>query len=272
MRRTAAGAWGLILVIATSAGARDDGPELAAPADLLPPEAEAEAAPAPEPKPQAARSRPAMIRPRLRTAGPPPMSIPARAPVSEADPAADLPPLIGPSEMVGPDPHARTPAPGRAPRPLTLESVPRGSTEFGPGPPIEGEPLDGKPRLLPGDSPLRSPSAARRPRLWGRMPVPSAAPGTAAGMRGRSMAGEKDEVIIEPKSDPAADAALKRRVEKQVQEALGDKVREVEVLVVDRRVVIQARSTRFWQRRAVRRTIEGLPSLAGLRATVHVDE
>ena len=260
MRRTAAGAWGLILACATSAGAREDGPELAAPADLLPPVAEA--APVPEPEPESPPpSRPVMIRPRLRTAGP----IPAAA--AGSDPAADLPPLIGPAEMVGPDPHARPPA-GRAPRALTLESVPRDSLEFGPGP-LPGSSIDGKPRPLTDDTPIRAAQPSRRPRLWGWMPAPPAA---GADLRGRTLPGDKDEVVVEPKSDPAADAALKRRVEKQVVEALGDKVRNVEVLVVDRRVVVQARTTRFWQRRAVRRTIEGLPSLAGLRTTVHVDE
>ena len=278
MRRMAAGAWGLLLVGVAAAGAPDDGPELAAPADLLPPAAEA------APRPEAAApppSRPVMIRPRLRTAGPLPLAIPA--PAAGADPAADLPPLIGPAEMTGAAPGARTPAgrgaaAGLAPRTLTLESVPREPMEFGPGPGAGTEPAiggsapQGKPRLLTGDTPIPPQSPGRRSRLWGRMPLPSSAQPPAAVGRGRSPSGDRDEVVIEPKSDPAADSALKRRVERQVREALGDKVREVEVLVVDRRVVVQARAVRFWQRRAVRRTIEGLPALAGLRATVHVAE
>jgi hypothetical protein len=37
-------------------------------------------------------------------------------------------------------------------------------------------------------------------------------------------------------------------------------------------VVVRARVVRFWQRRAVRRAIEGLPELAGYRASVDLTE
>ena len=75
-----------------------------------------------------------------------------------------------------------------------------------------------------------------------------------------------------PKSDPAADAELKRRIERQVREALGDRVRSVEVRVVGRNVAIRAEASRFWQRRSVRRTLESLPGLAGYRTTIDVGD
>ena len=52
------------------------------------------------------------------------------------------------------------------------------------------------------------------------------------------------------RSDPAADAAVKRRIEKQVQQAVGDRVRSVEIRVSGRSVVIRTQAARFWQRRA----------------------
>jgi hypothetical protein len=81
---------------------------------------------------------------------------------------------------------------------------------------------------------------------------------------------ERSAVTVEPSTDPAAEAALKRRIERQVHDAVGDKVQETEVRVVGRQVIIRARGVRFWQRRSVRRTLESLPALAGYRPTVEI--
>jgi hypothetical protein len=91
-------------------------------------------------------------------------------------------------------------------------------------------------------------------------------------LTGRSPAEPRSAITVEPRTDPAADAALKRRLERQIQESLGDRVRSVEVRVVGREVTILAKTTRFWQRRTVRRALETLPGLNGYHATVQVDE
>ena len=266
MRRTGTGAWGLLLACATSAGAQVDGLELSAPSDLPPPAAASAdplpVADLPEPKPAPA-DRPMLIRPRLRTG--PTMALPM---TTQASPSDDLPPLTGPDEMARPTARPGGTGPtARAPKPLILESVPRDAVEFGPAP---STPAPG--RAISPDDPL--PDAGfgslpgRRPRMIDRFPAATGTPRSPD----RSKASALDKEGIEPKSDPAADAALKRRVERDVREAVGDRLRSLEVLVVNRRVVVQASATRFWLRRALRRSIETLPVLSGTRATVHVDD
>lgn len=167
-------------------------------------------------------------------------TIPSRVVVP---PRSSLPPL----EPTGPrpDPDLNPPRFVRNPQALTLEP-------------------DDDPQ--PGDSPKADPepprpAPPRRFRLFGRRPP-----------RERVEEAPRDTKPTEPRSDPAADAAAKRLLERRVAEVAGDKVRDVEVLVVDRRVVIRARVTRFWQRRAARRAIESLPELAGYRASVDLAE
>jgi hypothetical protein len=89
---------------------------------------------------------------------------------------------------------------------------------------------------------------------------------------GRNVPSPRSTITVEPRTDPAADAALKRRLERQVALALGDRARSVEVRVVGRDVTIHAGSVKFWQRRNVRRTLETLPGLKGYHATVEVDD
>jgi hypothetical protein len=72
--------------------------------------------------------------------------------------------------------------------------------------------------------------------------------------------------------EPLTDAAVKRKIERQVRDALGDRVRSVEVRVSGRNVLVVARPSRFWQKRAVRRTLETLPALAGYQARIEVDD
>jgi hypothetical protein len=74
------------------------------------------------------------------------------------------------------------------------------------------------------------------------------------------------------RSEQEGDAAVKRGIEKQIRETLGDRVRAVEVRVSGRNVLIVAAATRFWQRRAVRRSLETLPILEGYRARIELDD
>ena len=82
----------------------------------------------------------------------------------------------------------------------------------------------------------------------------------------------RDTVSVEPHSDPAAEAALKRRIQKQVERTLGDHVRSVEVRIKGRTVVFRARASRFWYRRGVRRALQSMPLPAGYRARVEAVE
>jgi hypothetical protein len=178
-----------------------------------------------------------------------------------------LPALIGPVEMPAPPP-ARPMAPGqprppdRLNRPLVLESVPTPGLP-GPSPATNRDPR----RPAPGPrtaSPTTDPLPNRRPSgFLGRLLTPP----TPSERKPLERGGSEAEVSS---PDPAADAALKRRVEHQVREAVGDRVRSVEVHVSGRHVSISARPARFWHRRGVRRALESLPGLDGYRTTVEV--
>ncbi len=83
-------------------------------------------------------------------------------------------------------------------------------------------------------------------------------------------ASPRSSITVEPRSDPKAEAAAKKRIEKQVQLAVGDRVRSVEIQVAGRSVVIRAQAARFWQRRSVRRSLETMPLPSGYRARVEM--
>ena len=74
----------------------------------------------------------------------------------------------------------------------------------------------------------------------------------------------------DPELDP--DTVARRRIERQVRAAVGDKVRSFDVSVTGRTVVIFAQPSRFWLRRSVRRSLETLPALQGYRARIEVSE
>jgi hypothetical protein len=76
----------------------------------------------------------------------------------------------------------------------------------------------------------------------------------------------------EAQPEEGSDASVKRKIEKQIRETLGDRVRSLEVRVSGRNVLIVAQPTRFWQKRAVRRALETLPALEGYRARINVDD
>jgi hypothetical protein len=98
--------------------------------------------------------------------------------------------------------------------------------------------------------------------LFGRLLGPSSP--TAAG------AAPGSSITVEPRSDPAAESAVRRRIEKQIQQALADRVRSVEVRVAGRNIIIRAQAARFWQRRSVRRSLESLALPSGYRSRVEI--
>jgi hypothetical protein len=80
----------------------------------------------------------------------------------------------------------------------------------------------------------------------------------------------RNSVTVEPRSDPAADAALKRRIERQIRDSVGGRIRSYEVRVINRDVLIRAKAARFWQRRGVRHSLESLPALSGFHSRVEM--
>ena len=259
MRRLSAALSSLILVLAfgLTAGGDDDAPPLTAPLDVPVPAPEPAAKPAEpkaEPPPRPLLVVPGLARPKRAVAPVVAPTIPRLEPIDDVD----APPVI---ESPAPRPEHRTTASAADSTPgLSLETVPP-------------EELEG--RTLPGTTPgtrrgdpdePSKPSAGtpppRRRFFGGRLAPPAASTGRSPR--------ERDPIRVEQRSDPAADAALKRRVERTIRESLGERVRSVDVLVVDREITIRARADRFWNRRAVRRQLENLPGLGGYRARVEL--
>ncbi len=123
------------------------------------------------------------------------------------------------------------------------------------------------------------PSATNRPRqsprllpgMLGRILQPFPAPSRERPPEAKS-APERTKQKADSRDEPASDAVVKKKIEKQIREVLGDRVRSVEVRVSGRNVLIVAEATRFWQKRAVRRALETLPALEGYRARIDIDD
>ena len=146
-------------------------------------------------------------------------------------------------------PSGRAPAP-RVELPLTLEAIPDDR-------PPSPAPRTCRPHLPPSPGRLRrtppGPRTARRPHHPGSASSPSrpspSRPSTTVFGRflgpkglGADAADPGSSISVEPRSDPAAEAAVKRRIEKQVEQTLGDRVRSVEVRVSGRTVVFRAQA------------------------------
>lgn len=239
----------------------DAGPPLvppsAAPAAPAASRPAAELAPAIEATPPR-QTGPVLAVPGLRGPGRvPPRAALALPALEPAGPSGGSPGSVvtGSTESLGAG-FAPRPVPGTARPPITLESEPGGE----PAPRGASSTLSGRREAL------RTPAQAprRAPGIFGRFLAPPS-------LLGRPAADADDSISVEPRSDPATDAALKRRLEHQIRQSLGDRVQTVEVRVVGREVTVRARATRFWQRRAVRRSIETLPSLSGFRPTIDVE-
>jgi hypothetical protein len=102
---------------------------------------------------------------------------------------------------------------------------------------------------------------ARRPRLFGFFTGPAA---PKAATPGRSLASDA------PRVDPAADSELKRRIERQAREVVGNRGRSVEVRLDGKEAVVVVSGVKFYQKRGVRKQLEGIPALSGLRSTIEV--
>jgi hypothetical protein len=272
MRRIVAGlAWVGLTAWAGVASAQDVPPPLTPPLagpaveapigepDTIakPPERPPTATPAPKPaSPAQVLAVPGVTAPRAGSRRP------SSAPTSVV-PRESLPPLLAPD---GSPTSTLAPAPGRgstgrtvARPPATLESVTADPSALDRD--ADTPPLDVRTRregvFGPRDS--VAPPARRAPGFFSRIlpPINRAEP-----------AGEY--LRVDPRSDPATDATLKRRIEKQIRDNYGSQLRSYEVRVAGRQVVVRARAARFWTRRSLRTGIEQLPALQGYRAVVDV--
>jgi hypothetical protein len=179
------------------------------------------------------------------------------------------------------------PAPSsRSKVPLTLEpiddepavkskaptsSTSRGPLDWPPGVPLANE---RPPVASPSDPASTTPATPRSapsrvPGILGRFfgPAPSSTPRIES-----RNSQSQTRIDVDPRPGPISDADTKRRIEREIKDSLGDRLRSVEVRVSGRNVLIVARASRFWQRRSVRQSLETLPGLAGYRARVDIIE
>ena len=128
---------------------------------------------------------------------------------------------------------------------------------------------DEKPPIAPlTDEPAPEAGPRRAPSLFGRFlgPARSAAP---PGLPDRG-AQDPCQGRCSPRCRHRRGRA--KRIEREINDSLGDRLRSLEVRVSGRNVLIVARASRFWQKRSVRRALETLPGLAGYRARVDVPD
>jgi hypothetical protein len=123
------------------------------------------------------------------------------------------------------------------------------------------------------DSSSASPGSRAAPRrlpgLLGRLFQPPPVPPARGDSRNAESQARKK---ADARPEPVTDASVKRKIEKQIRDTLGDRVRSVEVRVSGRNVLIVAQAARFWQKRTVRRALETLPGLSGYHARIELDD
>ncbi len=271
----------LALALAGSARAGDDeGPELTRP------DVPGSTAPAITSTP----AKPAAAPPRRAVLALPGLTSAAARQAASAPPAAASEPTAGPSldvplEMPTASPDARAnlaPLPGQAGRsratelaPLDLDLLvdekPKGMRSSG-NRSLDPLPENPPPRPTPAQVPNPG-QPARRGRMFGLFPGAAATPPPARSVsRPGAASAPGIASAAEPKADSAADSALRRRIESQARVAVGDRARSVEVRVLGKSAMIQARGVKFYQKRAVRKSLESLPAIAGVRTTIDVNE
>jgi hypothetical protein len=267
---------GLIVpgVIDVSASAEDGPPPLTAPVLTAPttePAAPASATPTPPPTPAPAPGQgsgavlavPGVTAPRSRPAPRPATPDQTRG-RAIAPPRVEFPPVVEPLDAT-PTRDPTDPAPRRAGArtrpPVTLESVTAPNDDEN-----EASPKPDTPARRAAKPARPEPLPRRPPGLFSRFFPP------ADGGRPASAPRLKDSVTVKPRTDPEADAALRKRVERQIRDNFGTRLRSYEVRVVDQEVTVRARAARFWQRRNLRYAIETLPALSGVKANVEVTD
>jgi hypothetical protein len=191
--------------------------------------------------------------------------------------------LDAPLEMNG-APSNATPLPrvsttpatsnGRASRPMVLESPNEEPLPID-GSPSRSKPSTKRPSTTPRIVPQPSSSTPKRSRFFGLFPAPAPSNGRTGNSNpstvGRSTPVSPGRSVVEgAQTDVASESALKRRIEKQAREAVGDRARTIEVRIVGKVAVVQARGVKLFQKRNVRKSLESMPSLNGLKTSVEV--
>jgi hypothetical protein len=262
---------GLTLFAGGAIAGDGDGPELSSPSEmpvLISKPATTTPAPAAV-RPSTARlpGRPMLAIPGITTPAARP-SIPIDAPKTTPGPAVGEPALDAPIEM-RPFPEALAGQPGLSPSqsnfPLILDPGPIDELP----PPGGATTRSNPPSRKPTSPPQPVPTPARRPRLFGFFSGP--APSTAASS---DPAGSKPIIPGRAMVDdePAAESALKKRIERQAREVVGNRARSVEVKLDGKEAVVHVSGVKFLQKRAIRKQLEGIPALSGLRSTIEVGD
>jgi hypothetical protein len=212
-------------------------------------------------------------------------------PATMTDEAADGPPaLLGPADVgAAPPPGAGSLAPsrlpaltagaGNRPAPLVIDSSRHAPDPLGAFPsgakPARGDSASSARGLVRRPEPMpEPPGPPQRRKLFGFIPfgrpVPAPATPSARDLATEDSGPEPDEPGPEKKDDAIADRALERRLEAQIRTAAGNHIRSLEVRASGRQVFVKAQPARFWQKRGLKRTLEGLPALAGYRSRIEV--
>ncbi len=150
--------------------------------------------------------------------------------------------------------------------PLPGPSTPRSSRS-----PLATEPL----RPFPRDSASAASAAAPpRRRLFGLLPAPAVVSPLTASSRDTNRTNLSGPSSSRPDGEQAseviAEARLQQRIDKQVHDLVGDRARVIEVRVQGKTAVVRASGVKFYQKRAVRKSIESVPALTGMRTTIDV--
>jgi hypothetical protein len=198
-------------------------------------------------------------------------SAPVEAPKPALEPGPGELSLDAPIEM-RPLPEASPIRPGPsvppANRPLLLESTPIDRANQIGGATTRPKP----PAIKPSTPPQPAQAPARRSRLFGFLagpaPTPARPPSPSPAASRTTAPGRP--VAAAPVEDPAADSALKRRIERQAREVVGTRARSVEVKLDGKEAAVVVSGVKFYQKRAVRKQLEGIPALSGLRSTIEV--
>lgn len=270
--RSAARGIALAALLAGWASAGEgDGPELSPPNEM--PVVPKPATPAPAsstPKPLVSTPRPSatLTLPGLTTPTPrpsPPVDAPRSGPGSSPgelslDAPVEMKPLPDalPTNPVG--------SPSRSNLPLILESSPMDEPAPSSG---STKPSPSQPRK-PAPAPQPVPAPARRPRLFGFLAGPTRPTTTTPAPSSRTVTPGRSVAADGFREDPASESALKRRIERQARDAVGNRARSVEVRVEGKEAVVHVSGVKFYQKRAVRKQLEAIPALAGLRSTIEV--
>ena len=271
------------------------------PPPLEPPKTDAAQPPRSAPQPSPARPQPnagqsaparAPSRPMLAIPGvtaPPARSRPSNPPRSAAPPPSGTssasPFRQAPVSSISGPPSLRTPS--GSPSVPAIEGLPESSARD--TIPLTLEPITEEPATdrtaprspAPRPGPARPPGSVLNDRAVDEPSSPRPAPRRGGVFnrffgppppreQARRPVRDNSRPDREPNEDP--DAAARRRIERQIRETLGDRVRSIEVRVNGRNVLIVAQPSRFWLRRSVRHSLESLPALQGYRTRIELGE